>query len=119
MAEGWARHLGAGIVEARSAGTKPAPAISDLAVEAMREKGVDISHQRPKPLTKELVDWSEIRISMGCGVERSCPSIYLDLFEDWAVEDPYKMPIGEYRRARDGIEHKVRRLISRIQDNLQ
>jgi len=114
MAEGWARHLGEGILEVRSAGTKPAPAIARLAVEAMREKGIDISGQRPKALTKELVEWADVLISMGCGVENSCPAIYLDLFEDWAIEDPYGGTIEDYRTARDEIERKVRELLLRV-----
>ena len=111
MAEGFARHLGKGIVDARSAGTKPADRVASLAVEAMREKGIDISGQQPKPLTKELVEWSDLRISMGCGVENSCPAIYLDMFEDWQIEDPHGGTIGGYRFVRDKIEAKVRELI--------
>lgn len=114
MAEGWARELGIGILEVRSAGTKPAPAIAKLAVEVMREKDVDISSQYPKPLTQELIDWADILISMGCGVEKSCPAIYLDMFEDWGVEDPYGGTIEDYRVARDEIESKVRKLQERI-----
>ncbi|MFO7618614.1 MAG: phosphotyrosine protein phosphatase, partial [Thermoplasmata archaeon] len=115
MAEGFAREMGKGIIDARSAGTKPASKVADLAIEAMREKGIDISGQQPKPLTKELVEWSDLRISMGCGVENSCPAIYLDMFEDWQIADPHKQPIGAYRIARDCIEAKVRELVKENQ----
>lgn len=114
MAEGFARELGKGILEVRSAGTKPASAVAHLALEAMREKGIDISGQHPKLLTAEMVEWADILISMGCGVEKSCPAIYLDMFEDWAIEDPYRQPIGDYRVARDLIEAKVRELLECI-----
>jgi arsenate reductase len=117
MAEGFARHLGKGILEVRSAGTKPAPAIARLAVETMREKGIDISGQHPKALTQDLMDWADVFISMGCGVEKSCPAIYLDMFEDWQIEDPFGGTIEDYRIARDKIEAKVKRLISQLSGN--
>ena len=47
MAEGFARHYGKGIIEASSAGTIPADRISSLAIEVMKEKGIDISNQTP------------------------------------------------------------------------
>jgi len=100
--------------EARSAGTKPAKAVSRLAIEAMAEKGIDISGQKPKPLTKELMEWADTFISMGCGVEDSCPVFFLPKFEDWHIEDPYGGTIDNYRKARDGIERKVVELIKRL-----
>lgn len=111
MAEGFARALGKGIIEPSSAGTKPASAVASLAIEVMKKKGIDISGQRPKALTDAMVSEADILISMGCGVEKSCPVIYLDRFEDWHIEDPYKQPIEDYRRARDEIEEKVKALI--------
>ena len=99
--------------EARSAGTKPAAAVSGLAVEVLREKGMDISGRRPKPLTQELMEWADIFVSMGCGVEDSCPALYLPKFEDWGIEDPYGGTIEDYRRARDEIEFKVRQLLKK------
>jgi arsenate reductase len=113
MAEGFARHLGKGILEPASAGTKPARDVAHLAIEVMKEKGIDISGQHPKALTAEMVEDAEVLISMGCGVEKSCPAIYLDKFIDWHIEDPYRQPIEDYRRARDEIETKVRKLIKK------
>lgn len=115
MAEGFARALGKGVIEPASAGTKPASAVSTLAIEVMREKGIDISGQRPKALTAEMVEGADILISMGCGVERSCPAIYLDMFDDWHIEDPYKKPIEDYRMARDEIENKVKALVRKLE----
>ncbi|MDD4308245.1 MAG: arsenate reductase ArsC [Thermoplasmata archaeon] len=115
MAEGFARVLGKGIIEPSSAGTKPASSVSTLAIEVMREKGIDISGQRPKALTADLVESADILISMGCGVEKSCPAIYLEMFEDWAIEDPYRKPIEEYRIARDKIEEKVQALVRKLE----
>jgi protein-tyrosine-phosphatase len=117
MAEGFAKRLGKGILEVRSAGTKPAGKVASLAVEVMREKGIDISKQKPKLLTAEMVEWADTLISMGCGVEKSCPAIYIDLFEDWEIEDPYGGTIQDYRIARDKIEAKVKGLIKQFANN--
>ena len=114
MAEGFARALGNDIIEPSSAGTKPASSVASLAIEVMKEKGIDISGQRPKALTAGMVEEADVLISMGCGVEKSCPAIYLGLFEDWHIEDPYKKPIEDYRRARDEIEGKVKALIKSL-----
>jgi arsenate reductase len=114
MAEGFARELGKGILEPVSAGTRPSREVAILAIEVMNEKGIDISVQHPKALTAEMVAEADILISMGCGVEKSCPAIYLDMFEDWDIEDPFRKPIEEYRIARDLIETKVRDLIERL-----
>lgn len=101
--------------EARSAGTKPAAAVSGLAVEVLREKGIDISGQKPKALTQELMDWADTFVSMGCGVEDSCPVLYLPKFEDWGIEDPYSGTIEDYRRARDRIERKIVALLKGLE----
>lgn len=114
MAEGFLLHIGDGGIEVTSAGTKPANKVSSLAIEVMKEKGIDISSQHPKALTDEMVEQADILISMGCGVEKSCPAIYLNKFEDWHVEDPYGGTIDQYRIARDRIETKVKELIQHI-----
>lgn len=49
MAEGWARHLLGDSIQVYSAGTSP-KALDARAVQVMAEAGVDISHQRSKPL---------------------------------------------------------------------
>jgi arsenate reductase len=114
MAEALFRHHAKGKAEAKSAGTRPAKEIAGLAVEAMKEMGIDISGQKPKPLTEELMEWADTFISMGCGVEDSCPVLYLPKFVDWEIEDPFGGTIGNYRRARDDIEEKVKRLLETI-----
>ena len=100
--------------EAKSAGTKPAKAVSRLAIEAMAEKGIDISGQKPKPLTGELMEWADTFISIGCGVEDSCPVFFLPKFEDWGIEDPYEGTIEDYRKTRDEIEKKVMALLDSL-----
>ena len=56
--------------EPSSAGTRPISDINLLAIEAMREVGIDISNQRSKMLTEDMIKRSTIRVNMGC-VENS------------------------------------------------
>ena len=71
MAAGFMTHLGQGRVEVLSAGSAPKDSINPVAVEAMAEVGIDISHNSPKVLTPEAVQQSDAVITMGCG--DACP----------------------------------------------
>ena len=113
MAEAFARSLG---LDARSAGTMPPGAVNPVVVEAMREKGIDISGNRPKMLTAEMIDRATLVFTMGCSVESVCPRPMLARMQkklvDWDLEDPKGKPIEEVRKIRDEIEARVRKLAS-------
>jgi protein-tyrosine-phosphatase len=53
----------------------PATAVSKTAIRVMKEKGVDISRQKPELLDPSTLSDYDILISMGCGVEESCPVV--------------------------------------------
>jgi arsenate reductase len=108
MAEGFANKHGKEFFEIYSAGTHPAYMVSPDAVEAMKEKGIDISMQYPKSLN-EIPGELDILITMGCGVE--CPYLPAGFREDWGIEDPVGLPLNEFRRIRDIIEKKVMELV--------
>jgi len=65
MAAGFMTHLGQGRVEVLSAGSAPKDSINPIAVEAMAEIGIDISHNSPKVLTTDAVEQSDAVITMG------------------------------------------------------
>jgi len=48
MAEGFARALGGGMLEAYSAGSKPSGVVNRRAIALMKEKGIDVSGHRSK-----------------------------------------------------------------------
>lgn len=113
MAEGLFRHLGQGRAVAVSAGTEPARALDPNAVAVMAESGIDISGQSPKALTQEMVDSATRRISMGCGVQESCPA-WARPDEDWDLDDPHHQPIEVVRRIRDQIRERVEALVKEL-----
>ena len=112
MAAGYLQHLGKGRVEVRSAGSEPADTINPVAVEAMREEGIDITAAAPKVLTTEAVQDSDVVITMGCG--DACPIFPGKRYEDWALDDPAGQGIEEVRPIRDEIRRRVEALLSEL-----
>ncbi|MCX6769597.1 MAG: arsenate reductase ArsC [Candidatus Micrarchaeota archaeon] len=96
-----------------SAGTEPAKAIKQGAVEAMKEKGIDISQKKPKKLDSGMVKKAARIFTMGCA--KGCPVTPPGKTEDWDFEDPAGKPIGKYLEVRDEIERRVMKLVSEIQ----
>jgi arsenate reductase len=112
MAAGFMRLLGGDRVEVLSAGSAPKDSINPVAVEAMREVGIEISDQQPKILTTESVQQSDVVITMGCG--DACPFYPGKRYEDWKLEDPAGLGIEPVRQIRDEIKARVETLLSEI-----
>ncbi len=113
MAEAIFNHYAKGEALAYSAGTRPASHIDRNVIQAMKEVGLDISKQRPKVLTPEMMVDVDRVITMGCSVEDVCPATFVAT-EDWGLEDPVGNPIEKVREIRDKIEAKVKALIGNM-----
>jgi protein-tyrosine-phosphatase len=114
MAEAFANHYGIGKLVASSAGTMLSDRINPIVVEVMKEKGFDISKNKPKLLNTKMAEDADKIITMGCSVEKFCPAPLLKNVIDWRLEDPKGKPIEEVRKIRDEIERRVRKLIDEI-----
>lgn len=114
IAEAFANHYGRGKLEASSAGVMLADKVNPLVVEVMKEKGIDISGNKPKLLTTKMAEESDKIITMGCSVEKFCPAPLLKNVVDWGLEDPKGKPIEKVRQIRDEIENRVVKLISEL-----
>ncbi|RPH99034.1 MAG: arsenate reductase ArsC [Zetaproteobacteria bacterium] len=113
MAEGFARYLGGGRVEAHSAGVEPSR-LNPVAVAVMREKGIDISGQHSKAF-----DWERARqmdaVVTVCGhANETCPVLPPEVKRlHWPLEDPAAATGSEdaisatFRRIRDQVEVRV------------
>ncbi len=112
MAAGFLEHLGQGRVEVLSAGSAPKESINPIAVESMLEKGIDIANRKPKILTNESVQASDVVITMGCG--DACPFYPGKRYEDWVLEDPAGQDLQFVRKVRDEIEERVKQLLIEI-----
>ena len=112
MAAAYTHHLSAGAVEVRSAGSEPADQINPAVREAMLEEGIDISAEKPKILTTEAVQASDVVITMGCG--DTCPIFPGKRYEDWELEDPAGQGVEAVRPIRDDIKARVRGLLAEL-----
>ena len=110
MAEAFAKTYGKGGIEAVSAGTMPAKEVNSIVVQVMREKGIDLSTNKPKLITNQMVQEADRIIVMGCSAEGFCPAPLLNKVVDWGIEDPKGKPIEKVREIRDEIERRVRLL---------
>lgn len=110
MAEAFFNQIAKGKAVAISAGTQPANEVDPVVVEAMREVGIDISRQKPKMLTFEMLENVDRVITMGCSVEKACPASLVPT-EDWKLDDPEGKPIERVRQIRDKIKTKVDELV--------
>ena len=114
MAEGFFNKYAPKGYEGISAGTKPVSQINPMAVEAMKEAGIDISNQKSKELTDDMIRNSSNIVNMGCLEKESCPTLFLHNFLDWNIEDPKDKPIEKVREIRDEIDQRVKELVASI-----
>ena len=112
MAAGFLRHLAGDAVEVRSAGSLPGDQVNPAAVEAMAEVGIDISAERPKLLTTDAVEASDVVITMGCG--DACPVFPGKRYLDWQLTDPAGKGVDAVRPIRDEIDARVRSLLEEL-----
>lgn len=113
MAEAFFNRLAGGKARAISAGTQPSETVNPVVVRAMLEAGLDISRERPKLLTSEMLNEAERVITMGCLDSASCPS-RLVTAEDWGLPDPEGKTLAEVIEIRDEIERRVSELLARL-----
>ncbi len=110
MAEAFVNKYGQEKLTAQSAGIKLAPQVNPVVVEAMKEKGIDISMNKPKLLTQEMANQADLIVTMGCGAAELCPGPFFKDTVDWALEDPKGKSIDKVREIRDEIERRVKEL---------
>jgi arsenate reductase (thioredoxin) len=112
MAAGLLSKLAEGRVHVQTAGSDPADEVNPAVVEAMREVGVDLSEEFPKPLTDEFVKAADAVITMGCG--DACPVYPGKRYEDWELDDPAGKDVETVRVIRDEINRRVSILLDEL-----
>ena len=115
MADAFFNKLAEGKAQALSAGTQPADEVNPVVVEAMREAGINISGNKPKMLTFDMVKKADKMITMGCGAEAEavCPASFIET-KDWALEDPKGKSLEQVRKIRDEIKERVSKLVKEV-----
>jgi arsenate reductase len=95
-----------------SGGSEPGVELNSAVVEAMAERGIDITREFPKPWTDEIVRAADVVITMGCG--DACPIFPGRRYEEWTLEDPAGQGMEDVRPIRDEIERRVRHLLDEL-----
>ncbi|MDH4230949.1 MAG: arsenate reductase ArsC [Nitrospirota bacterium] len=120
MAEGFARTLGKGLVEPRSAGLLAA-GVNKRAIAVMNEIGIDISGQKSEEINEDLLKTMDVIITLCGNAEASCPCTPPEIKRiHWPVKDPVgtvgteEEIMKEFRRARDVIGRKIQDFIQQI-----
>jgi len=114
MAEGYLRHLAGDRFNAFSAGTEPRGMVHPLAIQAMKEDGIDISEQRPKHVKEFLGKIATKYVIIVCsGANDTCPRIFPGMLHRlyWPFDDPAKFEgpdaVAEFRRVRDEMKKQI------------
>ena len=114
MAEGFFKKYAPKGFKVQSAGTKPVSQINPIVVEAMREVGIDISNQKSKEITEEMMHNSDSIVNMGCMDKSFCPTLFLPKVIEWNLPDPKGKSIEKVREIRDEIEERIKDLVAEI-----
>ncbi len=120
MAEGFARELGKGLIEAYSAGLMHA-GVHPRAIAVMEAAGIDISKQESKEIDEDLLRKMDVVITLCTNAEAACPRTPPEIRRiHWPIKDPVgttgteEKIMKEFRRARDEIREKILRFIEGI-----
>lgn len=115
MAEAFFRKYAPEGYEPASAGTKPIREVNPVAIEVMKEVGIDIGRQKPKVLTSDIISDSILNVNMGCMDKTECPAVFMKNSLDWNIQDPKGKSIDAVRAIRDDIELKVKQLCKTLE----
>ena len=113
MAEAFAKRYGSDKFTVSSAGNKPTEKVNPMVAEVMKEKGIDISTNKPKLLTFQMAQDADLIVTMGCNDQGICPGPFFKPTIDWKIEDPKGKPIERVREIRDEIEQLVKELVEK------
>ena len=112
MAAALLRHYAGPAIHIHTGGSAPAGSVHPEVVHAMKEVGLSLEEEFPKPLTDEVVRAADVVITMGCG--DACPIYPGKRYEDWELEDPAGKDLATVRRIRDEIETRVKTLLAEL-----
>jgi arsenate reductase (thioredoxin) len=112
MSQALFERTAAGRHQSRSAGTTPAERVHPEVAAVMAELGIDLSQRKPQLLTRELAEWADLVVTMGCGDQ--CPVVPGTRYVDWDLPDPAGRPAAEVRVTRDEIDRRIRGLVAEL-----
>jgi len=112
MAEGLALHMGEGIVEPYSAGSKPSGTVNPDAIKVMQEIGIGITNQKSKSFADLSIREFDYAITLGC--QDICPFVPAHKHIEWNIPDPKGRSLDFFRKVRIQLGKKIEKLIKEI-----
>ncbi len=64
-------------------GTRPVGEINPIVIQAMKEVSIDISKQKSKIITEDMIRNSAVRVNMGCMDKEACPTLFIHNLIEW------------------------------------
>jgi len=120
-AEGWWRQLGGDTWEVFSAGSQPVGNVHPLAIEVMRDGGIDISEQWSKHVDEFIGQPFDLVVTVCDGARETCPTLAgAEKTEHWPFEDPGGTDatgdnqLALFRRVRDEITESIRAYLAEL-----
>lgn len=105
-----------GDVELITGGTRPAAAVHEEVVRAMKSINIDVSDREPRDITAEEIRESDYVITMGCSADDVCPAGRAGETRDWGLDDPDGKSAAAVASIRDEIERRVTALFDEIEE---
>ena len=96
--------------KAISAGIEPDRKIHPWTIKVMKEVGIDVSRQKTRLLTYELMRKADKIIIMDSSIKNYLPAKFLPKIINWHIKQPQGKPIGKVRTIRDSIEKCISQL---------
>ncbi len=120
MAEGLLRHVGGTRYEVFSAGTKPV-GMNPVAIEVMREEGIDISKQRSKSVAEFAGQEFATVITVCDNAAEECPvfpgapqRVHWSLPNPAAVSGTKEEKLEAFRKVRDELERRIQSFVNSV-----
>jgi arsenate reductase len=106
------RHHAGEAVDVRSAGSEPGDGVNPVVAQVLTERGLTVTDHVPTLLTADLVEATDVVITMGCG--ETCPVFPGKRYQDWPVSDPAGQALSAVRRIIDDIDTRVQELLAEL-----
>ena len=115
MAAALMRDLVGDAVTVVSAGTKPGATLNAQSVESLKELGIDVGEEHPKPVTADMIATADVVVILGA--EAKVDEVPGVRFETWITDEPSERGIEGMERmrlVRDDIRSRVVDLRNRL-----
>ena len=114
MAEAFFNRMTGEKTRGYSASIQAGRALNPLVIDAMREVGIDVSYQKPKQLTAEMLEYADWVVTIGCSIDRLFSCTFVPV-QTWQIQDTRGKSIEQVREIRDEIRAAVEGLVRQFE----